>query len=323
MFHRNILNRMHSGMDKASLTIDRHTPQIPSSLYLGVHPREERCFTILKNRVILPGCEVNEITRWQTVPGNRRSKEPRKIITESMLAEAEQVAREFTGLLHWAEESYLESRQISLEDAYGYNICSLRVLLEHLSPVTAAALSLTIPDRFESDFNRFHTGISIPFWHQGVFFGFCTRVMDNPIYKYLFSVPNRYCFGVSYYSPEIYMVEGVFDAIRMHQFGYNCMALGDSQPNYYKLSVADQFQHINLLFDNDYSGLLGAVKAHILLTRLFDRDPETISILQLEGGKDIGEVSSLKYRKHTIEQAISVLDQLGATINPEDYRVAI
>ena len=104
-------------------------------------------------------------------------------------------------------------------------------------------------------------------------------------------------------------MEGVFDAIRMIRDGHNCMALGDSQPNYYKMLMANKFDHVNLLFDNDYSGLLGTAKAHIVLEEMLKRDPNDMSIL-VPNYKD-PSINPGEWIKYTLRQIANRLTITG------------
>lgn len=255
-------------MDKASESIDRHTPTIPSSCYLGMTPATERLHTLMKNKYVLPAAGLSP-----------KRKKPTKTvtITDADLLQAEQAIASCVGVFSDRQQEYLSSRQITYQDTTAFNICSLEALQSKLSDATIHALSLHIPDEF-----RGGSGISIPFFHTNRFMGFCTRIIDNDFCKYTVSIPNRYCFGVKYPNDDVYVVEGVFDGIAMLNRGFNCLAMADSQPNYYKMWVANHFRIIRILLDNDYAGWLGTYKAYIILTEMLDRNPQSIEILQCE-----------------------------------------
>lgn len=266
-------------MDIASQTIDRHEPTLPDYIQGELSLSQEHLYTKIKNQFVLRYCNVGQVKRWvKTRP--TPSTIPPKIITKPLLDTALAVTRDCAGKLGATELAYLESRRLShCIDKYG--ICSTAELCRHLSPDEIHHLSLRISDKFAGQVDT-HViiGISVPCFNGDDFYGFCTRVLNQTIIKYSITIPQRFCFGVDYSRPaELCVVEGVFDAMRMIDQGRNCMALGDSQPNFWKMLIANKFNQVNLLFDHDYSGMIGACKAHIILEEMLGRDPATIAIL--------------------------------------------
>lgn len=310
-------------MDRACLTIDRHTPILPPSVHFGLCPKLEKYYTTLKNKVLLPDCGIKEINRWRRVSGNKWPSVPRKIITEEMLVKGEWAVNCSHGILEDHLQKFAYKRGLTPNDIERYKVCSTAKLCELLDESDIINLSLEISEKFKSIIkNRSISGLSFPYWYNGKFMGFCTRIVDNDLCKYSISIPHRFCWGLESGGDEVYIVEGIFDAIAIRRLGYNVMAMADSQPNFYKLRIANDFNHVFIMLDGDYSGLLGAVKAYYLLTKMFDRDPRSISILWLENHKDPSEALSdgdFAVSKITYSQAIDILEALGKDINPLDF----
>lgn len=256
-------------MDFASFSIDRHTPKIPPRLWLGLEPDEERRLTRLKNYVVLP----RELPPELVQRSSRARPEPsQRTISQSSLDMA-LGASKVSGDLEDDIWEYLELRGLSRDEVKLYGICSTEKLTSILPPAVVEELSLYLPDGSPI------IGVSLPVFHLGEFFGFVTRVLNRAAVKYTISVPHRLCYGLKG-ADEVYVVEGVFDAIAVMRFGLNPLGLGDSQPNYYKMLMASGFSKVNLAFDNDYAGLLGSIKAYIILTKMIGMSSERICFLR-------------------------------------------
>jgi len=309
-------------MDKASLTIDRHTPIIPESLWYGMPPTLERVYTRTKNKFILPTSEIEQITRWRGVQGNKFPNEEKREITEEMLQKAEFAVHASVGILSEETKAHLINRGVTQEEIRNWKMCETADLLEFLDDHTVDNLTLRIPAKFKSIVtNTEITGISIPYYRDGRLCGFVTRVLGEESLKYCVTVPNRLCFGTDFNKNEVFVVEGVFDAIAMRAVGNNPLGMADSQPNFYKMWAANTFDVVNLLFDPDYAGWLGAIKAYIILTRMLNRDPDSINILELDGADPerlIRESGQLFSRKITFEDAVARAEDLGSHLTSED-----
>lgn len=322
-------------MDKAHLTINRHTPIIPESMWCGISPPTARVFTKIKNRHILPNCGIHEITRWRKVPGNVYSLQPTPPaleITDKMLVDAERAVIQKYGIFDHTIKEYLEDRKIGPEAVKKFRICSTAELVASLDPDTVTNLSLRVPDKLKQFVTTTEIkGVSFPYYfdnnHKHFFCGFATRIINEPLVKYAFTVPNRLCFGLDRTKDEVYVVEGVFDAIAMIMQGYNALGMGDSQPNFFKMFYTSKFPKINLLFDNDYAGWLGALKAHVVLTDMFDVPEERISILALQNGKDPGAAiqatGKVVFGKTTFSEALAIAGDLGSRLNADDFRIEV
>lgn len=273
-------------MDIASRTIDRHEPIIPDYIQGTLNLPQEHLMTKVKNQFILRYCNVGQIKRWVKQKPTPSTLPP-KVITKELLERAWEAVEKCYGVLNPTEIEYLDARQITQRDIERFKICSTEALCTQLSPEDITNLSLRISDKFNdivSDHNI--VGISVPCFNGADFYGFGTRIINQPLIKYSVTIPHRFCFGVDWTRRDhLFVVEGIFDAIKMINAGYNCMALSDSQPNYWKMTIANQFQTVKLLFDNDYSGLVGACKAHVILHEMLGRDPNTIELL-IPSGKD-------------------------------------
>jgi hypothetical protein len=279
-------------MDEASRTIDRHTPTIPSSLWYGLDPTQERIFTKVKNRLILKQPYLQALQLPSR--GSPIVKSESKTITEGMLKEAEEAYLKVAGIFEKHHLSYLKKRKV--DPTF---LCSTKELTTFLKPETIYNLSLEVRGSSID-------GITIPYYFNGEFYGFVTRILNLPDVKYTVSIPHRLCFGINLdYKSDICVVEGVFDALALKSLKCNVLGMGDSQPNYFKMWVASQFDQINLIFDNDYAGWLGAIKAHIILTEMLSVSEKRIAIWALKDAKDPEEaLPNLNIFKITLEEAI-------------------
>lgn len=307
-------------MDKASLTIDRHTPEIPESIWFGLEPGLESIYTRVKNRVILKHSKVEEITKWGSTRGNSFPPGEKKQITDKMLSDCQWAWEASRGILKPDAKEHLIRRGVTEKEIEKYGMCSTSMLTDMLNFITRDNMSLRIPDKFKEWISSNDiTGITIPSFFDGLFCGFATRVLNEPAIKYAISIPHRICFGVDLSKDEVYIVEGVFDSIAMHRIGYNALGMADSQPNFFKMSVAARFKRVNLLLDNDYAGWVGAIKAYIILTDML-KMPD-VNILALDGDDPeelIRSSGKVSFSKITIEDAIIRAEELGQQLTSDE-----
>jgi len=265
--------------DIASRTIDRHEPIIPDYIQGEITILTEKLQTKIKNEYILPNCNVGQIKRWAKNMPASVDKANVKTITEGLLNRAG-LALDKSFLLD-DHKAYLKLRNIYQDDNDKFRIVSTQVLCQQLNDEDIGNLSLKISGKFSELVDSLDiNGVSIPYYNHGKLYGFCTRILDNPLIKYSITIPHRFCFGLDNVKNTDYIivVEGIFDAIPLINAGYNCLALGDSQPNYWKMLQANKYKEVYLLFDNDYSGKLGAAKSHVILEEMLGRDSKTIHI---------------------------------------------
>ncbi len=293
-------------MDEATLTIDRHTPIIPEGLWDGLTPTEERLQTKVKNSFIIS--KFRTPTRAKAWPDA-----PQKVITQTMLDEAERAVHA-CGPLTTELREYARSRGLTDAEIDSFKIRSVSELAVMLPDDYVDNLSLKVSSRFDSVLESGPIeGLAFPCWQGGRFFGFCVRVINKKFCKYLVSIPHRFCFGIMP-GQEVWVVEGVIDAVLMRRLGFNAMGMADSQPNYYKMLVANRFETVNLLFDGDRAGLLGMAKAHTILTDMFDRDRMTINAHRIDKYEDPAEAinltGSLPLRKLTIDETMAIMKQV-------------
>ena len=297
-------------MDKASLTIDRHTPAIPESIWCGLSPSREALYTTLKNQTILTAMGLSSTRK------RARKVKPDtspRCLTDEILGEGIGAYRQVAGKLSPDQFDYLRARGLDESEMVGF--CSTEVLVALLPPETVANLTLRLPDKLLGFVETTAiTGLTIPYWHGEVFCGFATRVLNHPQVKYAFSVPNRFCFGVDLSRDEVTVVEGLFDAIAVRRLGHNPLGMGDSQPNYFKMLVVSKFQKIRLLFDDDLAGWMGVLKAHAILTKMLGVSEEKIEICEVGGGHDPEQAVRLGRRD------FAVVSMAGAKDRVETWR---
>lgn len=134
---------------------------------------------------------------------------------------------------------------------------------------------------------------------DGELFGICVRNISTDINyasaeKFTVSNFGWYLNGFDLSGPndEIYIVEGVFDAIAMRRSGYNAIAIAAACPTPIQLAcIMYKFKNIKICLDNDLFGSVGAYITHeatgfpIYQTEL--KDPGAYH----DGGVKIHEVS--------------------------------
>lgn len=264
-------------MDKASKTIDRHEPVLPEYIQGELTLAQEKLYTKIKNNFILRHCNVGQIKRWAK-KYNPIIDIYQKRVDEELLAKAKDALYKCT--LSDYHKDYLYSRGLNEDSIKRFNIVTTQHLVKYLNEQEIANLSLRISDRFTNINNKDIDGISIPYFYNDLLYGFCTRILNNHFIKYSITIPQRFCFGIDIKRKDyIIITEGIFDAIPIIAAGYHCMAIGDSQPNYWKMLQASKYNSIYLLFDNDYSGKLGAAKSHVILNEMLDVEEKRINIL--------------------------------------------
>lgn len=298
-------------MDAASHTINRQAPVLPKSLYFGMTPEEEK----LGNRIvrnILHQSNIHEIIRWYTATKNIFPQQPPLIVTDEDLKCAEALIPTDIADI----STYLESRGINATTATKYKMCSTARLTASINQNIHENLGLELPKKYANYVpTRIIHGVSIPYYFDNKFCGFVTRVIgsNSSFAKYAFTCHNRFCYGLTQKTKEVHIVEGVFDAISMIEAGHNTMGLGDSQPNYFKMWVAAKHKYINLLFDGDYAGYLGATKAYIILTKLFDIKSRYIKILSLP--RDHDPAKHDKWVQISYDDLLDIISSLGSELD--------
>lgn len=101
---------------------------------------------------------------------------------------------------------------------------------------------------------------------NGVLVGICIRNVTTDLEyaaseKFTISNYGWFLFGFDLYGPEdeVFIVEGVFDAIMMRKNGFNAIALASAYPSGIQLAcLLRKFKHLRLCLDNDFWGCVGA-----------------------------------------------------------------
>jgi len=85
--------------------------------------------------------------------------------------------------------------------------------------------------------------------------------------KFTFSNYGLFLFGLDDYlaTDEIFVVEGVFDALALRSAGLNAVAISSALPSPFQLAcLSHKFSDVKLCLDNDFHGWCGAMTAHLL-----------------------------------------------------------
>lgn len=72
---------------------------------------------------------------------------------------------------------------------------------------------------------------------------------------------------LDYAQDKVYVVEGVFDRVRMVEEGYNTVSILGTSITPYQLKVLKRFKEVNLCFDSDKAGGIGMESAKKLLIK--------------------------------------------------------
>lgn len=108
----------------------------------------------------------------------------------------------------------------------------------------------------------------------GQLFGICVRNCSTDLNfvskaKYSFTDHEYFLYGVDDISDpedEVYIVEGVFDAIAMRLIGKQAIAIGSSHASSRQLAfIIENYPNTVICFDNDIYGMAGAAEANIVL----------------------------------------------------------
>tara|TARA_R110000868_G_scaffold20153_8_gene85630 strand:- start:4356 stop:5234 length:879 start_codon:yes stop_codon:yes gene_type:complete len=262
--------------------LDRHTPDIPESIWQGLPPDQENTYTIIKNKIILPYSGIPSIARQF----NGKTHTSKRTINDQHLSEAHDIIN--SGKVKQPSDELLSERSISIDEVKKYNMLDTKSLVNLLQDATAAALTLKLPSELPKPHDI--DGISIPVYSRGLFLGFATWVTNNTSVKYAFSIPNRTCFADDASKSEVTVVEGIFDAIALNRIETNAMALGDSQPNFFKMLMASKYNLVKLLFDNDLAGTIGCLKAFLILTKMLHKPAKDIIMISATNQRDPEEM---------------------------------
>lgn len=300
-------------VDLSSNTIFRHSPVIPESLYFGVSPSAEVAGNVFV-RSLVASSGIHELTRWRKVKKFRFGVQPQLVLSDDLLGAAERAVK--LSCLFGEDRDYLLSRGIGDGLIGRFGVVSTSSLVSLLGDSGVENLCLNIPAKFGGFVGRrdIVRGVSVPYYFDNVFCGFVTRVLDGncDFVKYAFSLQNRCCWGVDFGCDEVWVVEGVFDAMKLIEGGFNALGLGDSQPNYFKLLMVSRFRRVNLMFDSDYAGLLGATKAFLVLSKLFGHKDVRICLLD---SKD--PCGGLSFTEVKFDSLVDRLGVVGAKIGNE------
>ncbi len=100
---------------------------------------------------------------------------------------------------------------------------------------------------------------------------------------------------------QVILVEGIFDALNMHDMGYNntlCI-FGTNNFNAGKAKMLDEYgcRHAILMMDGDSAGRQAAVK----IQKLFQQRAIHTSIVNMEDGKDPGSINEMEAEAYLSE----------------------
>jgi len=157
-------------------------------------------------------------------------------------------------------KDWLEKRGIIGDYAYSlnYNVLNLQDMLD---------LYVIPQDHILDEFGfKPIEGPVFADWRDGRLAGICIRNIDKDLdyaaaEKYTTSNYGWYLNGYDKYSPddEIFIVEGVFDAINMRQQGFNAIAIGGAVPSPFQLGcLFYKFNNLSTCLDNDFWGHVGS-----------------------------------------------------------------
>ena len=152
-------------------------------------------------------------------------------------------------------------------------------------------------------------GPVFPDYRNGKLAGICIRNLSTEKdyvsdVKYAFSNFGWYIYGYDNYNPEdqVYITEGVFDAIALRAYGHNAIAIGCSNPSPMQLAMLlYKFKNLKICFDNDLAGYIGSFKSSLMLN---------IPIHTTIGYKDIAQCWETEAKLELAELSIKDLKTL-------------
>jgi hypothetical protein len=148
----------------------------------------------------------------------------------------------------------IDFAKLKITDLYDYYICPEDVYLDRHG-------------------ERPVIGPVFPDYRNGKLAGICIRNLSAEKeyvsdVKYTFSNFGWYIYGYDNYHPEdqVYITEGVFDAIALRAYGHNAIAIGCSNPSPMQLAMLlHKFKNLKICFDNDLAGYVGSLKCSLML----------------------------------------------------------
>jgi hypothetical protein len=169
-----------------------------------------------------------------------------------------------SALIPCTHREWLNKRGIEVERAYSldYEILNLQDMLDlYIIPGDH------IVDRFGI---KPIEGPVFDDRRNGKLFGVCIRNIATDLNyasaeKFTISNFGWYLNGYDLSGPndEVYIVEGVFDAIAMRKSGFNAIAIASACPTPFQLAcIMYKFNNIKLCLDNDLFGAIGAFMTH-------------------------------------------------------------
>lgn len=298
-------------MDIASQSIIRHEPYYDARISALLGCKKD---TLLEAAYLQSYQDLPEIRQCANRPKGEifqypLLRDPRPTVSVEVLAKASRlVPLAHEALLKDADLlGSLAKRKVSIDSVKRFKLCKTETLYENLEYEDSVNLSIAIHQQFYTIIGAgCLIGVSVPYTYMNHFLGFATRVLDkkqSKFVKYAFTTPRKVCFGLDHASEDIFIVEGVFDAIAMDECGMGSIGLGDSQPSPWQLAVCLD-KNINLCLDNDYAGCIGMLKAANFLAKL----NKEFKIYLLDG-KDPAE-HLLKLGKSIDSSYIASLDDL-------------
>jgi len=164
-----------------------------------------------------------------------------------------------SALIPYSNTAWLKRRGIVCEAfSLDYNILSVQDLLD---------LYVIPSDHIIKEHGfRPIDGPVFPDWRNGELVGICVRNITCDIgyassAKFTISNYGWYLYGYDEYTrdDEVYLVEGVFDAIVMRQNGYKAIAGATAYPTAIQLAcLQHKYRNLRLCLDNDFWGKVGA-----------------------------------------------------------------
>jgi hypothetical protein len=161
-------------------------------------------------------------------------------------------------------------------------------------------------------------------YRNGELAGVCVRNITTDLalastVKYTISNYGWFLYGYDLYSEndEIFIVEGVFDAIAMRKNGYNAIAIASVMPSAFQLGCLQyKFKNLNLCLDNDF---WGRINSYIVSKAT---GIQSYLTLKKDPGEYINDTITLNKFDYTYDDLIDQIkeyEQLELKIRPLPY----
>lgn len=226
---------------------------------------------------------------------------------------------------------YFGTRQIPITEEVmqrydiGFGYYKIHPRLKHHNQTTLEKANIFSGDVFLPE-----SRITIPIISRGQLIGFSCRSMTSSNTRKYINCFNKELYPMHTWmagleqGKEIYIVEGIFDMIRMKEYGFNAAALMGTHITKERAKLLTGYDKIYICLDNDSAGVTAATR--FIETRSGILDGACIKVVNLPGRKDPDECTkeeieeAVRNSKHIFEWILSTYISLTT---PEKFLIGV